>query len=353
MLGFDQRAARYTWTAAAVVLALCLVYLLRRTLFIFILALLFAYLLSPLVNLLDRALPGRTRTPALALAYIIFVGGVVLLGTQIGSRVAEEATTFTRVFPSMLAKWQAPSPGASPEINSLKAEIIRRVRTAVGESSTGLLARLPEAGVQFLALAGDLLYVVIVPVLAFFFLKDGRAIRDHILDLLDEGPQRALIDDLMADVNLLLAHYMRALLLLALSAFTAYSVFFGIIGAPYALLLAALGGLLEFIPMLGPVTAGLMMVIVGVVAGAPVLAMIVFMLVYRVFQDYILGPHLMGQGVALHPLLILFGIFAGAEIAGIAGTFFSVPVLALARVVYVRIRKARLGLRVPGPVVVA
>ena len=58
----------------------------------------------------------------------------------------------------------------------------------------------------------------------------------------------------------------------------------------------------------------------------------------------------MGQGVALHPLLVLFGIFAGAEIAGIAGTFISVPVLALARVVYVRIRKARLGLHLPGQV---
>jgi predicted PurR-regulated permease PerM len=51
----------------------------------------------------------------------------------------------------------------------------------------------------------------------------------------------------------------------------------------------------------------------------------------------------MGQGVELHPLLVLFGVFAGAEVAGIAGTFLSVPVLALARIVYVRIRKARLS----------
>jgi predicted PurR-regulated permease PerM len=53
----------------------------------------------------------------------------------------------------------------------------------------------------------------------------------------------------------------------------------------------------------------------------------------------------MGHGIQLHPLLVLFGVFAGAEIAGIAGTFLSVPVLALGRVVYVRIRKARLSVR--------
>ena len=57
MLGIERAAARYTWTAAIVLLFLYLVYLLRSTLFVFALALLFAYLLSPLVDLLDHAIP--------------------------------------------------------------------------------------------------------------------------------------------------------------------------------------------------------------------------------------------------------------------------------------------------------
>jgi predicted PurR-regulated permease PerM len=57
-------------------------------------------------------------------------------------------------------------------------------------------------------------------------------------------------------------------------------------------------------------------------------------------QDYVVSPHLMGRGVELHPLLVLFGVFAGAEVAGIAGTFLSVPVLALFRILYLRLRKA-------------
>ena len=80
MLGIDSRAARCTWTAALVVLGIWLLYLLRSTLFVFILAVLFAYLLAPLVNLINRFLPGKwTRTPALALAYVLVVGLVVLL----------------------------------------------------------------------------------------------------------------------------------------------------------------------------------------------------------------------------------------------------------------------------------
>ena len=88
MLGIDARAARYTWTAAFVLILLWLVYLMRTTLFVFVVALLFGYLLSPLVDLIDRFLPGkRTRTPALAIAYVIFVAALVVAITQIGSRV--------------------------------------------------------------------------------------------------------------------------------------------------------------------------------------------------------------------------------------------------------------------------
>jgi predicted PurR-regulated permease PerM len=82
-------------------------------------------------------------------------------------------------------------------------------------------------------------------------------------------------------------------------------------------------------------------VLVSALSGSHPVAVLVFLLAYRVFQDYILSPHLMEQGVEVHPLLVLFGVFAGAEVAGIAGTFLSVPILAMVRVLFVRMRKVR------------
>src|SRR5580658_4197334 len=105
MLGFDRRAASYSFTAAAVLLALYLVYLVRSTLFVFTLALLFAYLLSPLVDLLDRFLPGRTRTPALALAFVIFVALMALFVSQIGARAVKQAELLNKSLPNLLASW--------------------------------------------------------------------------------------------------------------------------------------------------------------------------------------------------------------------------------------------------------
>ena len=342
MFGIDRRAAYYTWTAVLVVLLVWLVYLVRATLFIFILALLFAYLLAPLVNLLDRFLPGRrTRTPALALAYILLVGVVILAGSQIGTRAVEEANNLAKKFPELLQRWQnadGPTGGGS-----LQEQILGKLRAGITERSNELIAALPQVGLRAITVASNVIYVVIIPILGFFFLKDGRLIRQHVLDLVSDEPRRVLLDDVLADVNLLLASYMRALVLLALSTFTAYGIFFSILGVPYAVLLAALAGMLEFIPMVGTLAASLTIVIVAALEGAHVIIVLIFLLAYRMFQDYVLSPQLMRQGVELHPLLVLFGVFAGSEVAGIAGTFLSVPVLALVRIVYLRMRKTRLG----------
>jgi predicted PurR-regulated permease PerM len=347
MLGIDRRTARYVWTAALTVLALCLLYLIRHTLFVFVLALLFAYLLSPLVNVLDRALRGnRTRGLALGLAYVIFVGVVALIGTQIGSRVVAQGVALGQKLPELLQSWQQASERPSPA-NSLRAQILERAKAEIAARSGDILALASKAGLKALSAVGNLVYVVIVPILGFFFLKDGDVIRRHILDLVDEGPRRALLDDVLADIHLLLARYMRALVLLSLATFTAYTVGFSIMGVPYAVLLAALAGIFEFVPTIGPLAAGVTIVVVGAVSGASVVAIVIFVLAYRVVQDYILSPLLMKQGVELHPLLVLFGVFAGAELAGIAGAFLSVPVLALARVIYERIRKARMGALAP------
>ena len=323
-------------------LLLVAIYRVRVTLFVFVLAVLFAYLLSPLVDFLDRVLPtSRTRTPALALAYVLFVAILVVIVTQIGSRVVEQANAFIKIAPGLLAQWQQPSPDATPAENSLKAQVLSRLREMISTYGNDIFAALPKAGMKMLSLASDLIYVIVVPILSFFFLKDGRTIRNNMLDLLGEGPRRQLVDEVIADTHLLLARYMRALVSLCVAVFVTYGIFFAVLGVRFAILLATLGAALEFIPMIGPFTAGVIITIVAAVNGTSVLAIVIFLIVYRIFQDYVLSPYLMGSGVELHPLMVLFGVFAGAELAGVAGAFLSVPVLAFARIFYFRLRKDR------------
>jgi predicted PurR-regulated permease PerM len=155
-----------------------------------------------------------------------------------------------------------------------------------------------------------------------------------------KGPRRDELKAIAADVHLLLAQYMRALVLLAAVAFTAYGLFFFLIGVPYGILLAAIAFFLEFIPVVGPLVTAVAVLMVAGLSGYPhMFWIIIFLAVFRIFQDYVLSPHLMSKGAKLQPVMVIFGILAGGQIAGLPGIFFSVPVLAILRIVYRQLKK--------------
>src|SRR5579863_5263553 len=104
MLGIDPKAARYTWTAALVLLALGALYLIREALVVFVIALLIAYLLYPLMDLIDRHLPSKTRTPALAITFVLALGLVAGLGISVGSVVATQAANLAAQAPDFLER---------------------------------------------------------------------------------------------------------------------------------------------------------------------------------------------------------------------------------------------------------
>ena len=339
--GLDRRAASYTWTVVFILLLLAVVYLIRETLFVFALALLFAYLLWPLVHYLDRRLPGRSRAPALAIVYLSLVGLLVAVGIAVGSRVVLQANALAMRIPELLSRLEKPVELiASPSLPTFKEAVISTLQKQLVEHSRDLLSLLPNIALGFLSHAGSLIYIVLVPILGFFFLKDGPEFRNSILEMLAEGSRRDEIKEIAADVHLLLAQYMRALVLLAAAVFVAYGLFFSLIGVPYGILLAAIAFILEFIPLVGPLVAAVAILMVAGLSGFHhLLWILVFLAVFRVFQDYVLSPHLLSKGAELQPVVVIFGILAGGQIAGIPGTFLSVPVLATLRIVYRQLKK--------------
>jgi predicted PurR-regulated permease PerM len=108
---------------------------------------------------------------------------------------------------------------------------------------------------------------------------------------------------------------------------------------PYALVLGTLGGMLEFIPVIGPLVAAVTIVGVGLLLSFPHwIGLVIFLGVWRLIQDYITSPRIMGRSMELHPLAAIFGVMAGGEVAGILGIFLSIPVMASLRIVFRRWR---------------
>lgn len=344
MLGIEPRAARYAWTAALVLLLICTIYIVRVTLIVFVIALLFAYLLYPLMDLFDRHLTAKTRTPALAMTFVIVIGALAVVGSLIGSVVANQAGNLAReapVFLDRLSQNPPPGPeGARSLTTRATGAIVGQLRAHYGD----IVSEVPRFSMRILSVSRNLIYVIVIPILSFFILRDGRSIRDGFLEMLDTGQEAA--KETLADVHTLLLQYMRALLFLCCATFISFSIVLTAMGVPYSILLAAIAFPLEFVPLVGPLTAAVIIVTVSLVTGYPhLLWLIVYLGLYRLFQDYVLSPHLMSQGVELHPLLIIFGVFAGGEIGGVAGVFLSVPTLALIRLLYHHLNKVRVSRR--------
>ena len=336
MLGLDGRAARYTWTAVFILLLVALLYLIRETLVVFVVALLFAYLLWPLVKLLDRWLPGRSRVPALTIVYLSLVVLLIVIGIAVGSHVVQQANALAARLPELLSKLEPPIlPPFSPSALPLKITVISTLQQQLANHSRDILALLSNTALGVISRAGNLIFIVLVPILSFFFLKDGREILSSVLGILAEGARRDMVERIAADLHVLLAQYMRALVLLGIVASLAYGLFFSIMGVPYGILLAAVAFPLEFVPMIGPLGGAVIVLLVAGLSGSThLLGIFVFLVAFRFFQDYVVSPRLLSAGMKLHPLLVIFGVLAGASIAGVAGSFLSVPVLATLRIVY-------------------
>ncbi len=345
MLGVDRRAARAAWSVVLVALLAVVVYQIRRTLLIFAAAVLFAYLLSPVVNLVDRLSARRvSRNLSLAIVYLLLVAALIAAGGVIGSAVVEEATNLAARLPELLKNLEKPLdlPWLPEWFGPAKTSVLASLGGLLEQHSKDVLPVLQRVGREALSVIGSLAFLILVPILSFFFLKDGREIRQALLDQLAGSPRRALAEDILSDVHLLLARFTRAVALLCLATFVSYLLFFSALGVPYALLLATAAGLLEFIPVIGPLSAAAAILLVAGFSGYPHLVWVLaFLAAYRLFQDYVLQPYLMSSGVELHPLLVIFGVLAGEQTGGVAGMFLSIPVLATLRVVFLRIRKAQ------------
>jgi predicted PurR-regulated permease PerM len=344
MLGIDPRAARAAWTVFLIALVVAAAYAIRATLVVFMIALLFAYLLTPVVGLVERFTPKRiSPRVALVIVYLALVGVIVALTLTVGSRIVDEANNLATRLPDLLKNrdWinEIPLPAW---LEPVRTRMVQLLQSELDNGGKDVLPYVKSVGGQLLSGAKYLIYLVLIPILAFFFLKDGRQMREQFVSGMVAVERRLVVEEILEDINRLLGQYIRALVLLSVSTFIGYSLFLGISGAAYAVLLAGVAAVGEFLPVVGPAAAGAIALLVTGLAGYPHLVwFVIFWIVFRIFQDYAVSPYLMGKGVELNPLLVLFGVLAGEQIAGVTGMFFSVPVIATLRVLFVRLQRAR------------
>ena len=341
----DSRTSRVLITALLFAVGFGFVYAARRTLILFLFAIFFAYLINPGVLRLEKLVRGRGR--AIAVIYLLLIIGLAVFGLLVGPRIARQATRLGQAMPGLMDK--ASTGQISGQIGQIAVEFGNRhgwsdatqtfIQNFLRNHREDLFKLGQRVGVRAAESAQEIWVLFLVPILAVFFLRDGGSFHEFLLATVQSRTQREFLQDVLRDMNQMLAQFIRAQLTLAALSFLAYSSFLGALRVPYALMLGTAGGAMEFVPVVGPLVAGAAMMAVAILAGYSHWPLVLlFLIIWRLVQDYVISPRVMGGSVQLHPLAALFGVLAGGEIAGVLGVYLSIPVMASLRIVWRRWR---------------
>jgi predicted PurR-regulated permease PerM len=304
---------------------------------LFVFAAIIALLLTPVIDRMER-LPifkGR-RAVAVLLLYIVIIGLV--------------AGVIALVTPALIGQAKQ-----LPELETRALGLVRSLQDAIDNAGIPLKLSLPSAtgGISTAVLGsvlgiltgtlGTLINILLVIVISIYLLIEGRQLIASMRKLFPEREE--VYDFTLVAVGTTVGQYARGQLIMSFVMGTYTGVAMTLIGVPYAVVLGILTFFLEFLPLIGaPVGMGVAVLIALAFKGPLVgLLALIIALGGHAIEAYILGPRVTGSATRIHPLVAMAALLIGAELAGILGALFGVPIAALANVFLGAVYRAQRG----------
>ncbi|MFC3551039.1 AI-2E family transporter [Lysobacter cavernae] len=329
---------RLQW--AALGLGACwLLWLLAPILTPFVVALLLGWLGDPLVDRLQRS--GRSRNVAVTLVFTLMAMLVLLALAVLVPLIERQISTLVTSLPryrdwlmGTALPWVEMRTGYEItnwlDLNHL-VQLVRDNWERAGGFATTLLGYLSRSSFAVIGLVAN---VALLPVIAFFFLRDWDLIVERVASLIprDHLPTASLLARESSDV---LGAFLRGQFLVMLVLGVMYGLGLWAVGLDLGILIGLIAGLLTFVPYLGPASG----IILGVIAALVqygdwqhVAGVLVVFGVGQVIESYVLTPKLVGDRIGLHPVAVIFAVLAGGQLFGFLGMLLALPVAAVANV---------------------
>lgn len=303
----------------------------------FLIAFIFAYLLNPFVLFLERKKLPRLLGTTISIFAILLIGGLILsfiippffeqIGLLISSapqKISELNEFFNRQVLPELNRLGVIYPEFQKFIST---ELPSKLNNLFNGIFNNILSVISGVSVVF----NQIVNLIIIPVMTFYFLKDFDKILKAFLKLFNSDFQNKLLD-ISSRIDKIFGNYIRSFLMVSLINGTIVTTGLTLIGVPYAVVLGLLSALLNFIPYFGVIISFSIGFLISILSGVSGLNLILVPVVYfgeNLLESSLIVPKIIGEKVGLHPLLILFAIFVFGYFGGIVGMLISVPVTAL------------------------
>ena len=293
-----------------------------HTIILLIASFLVAYILGPLVVHVERV--GLPRLAAIILVYLAIVGGLAIGGYFLLTPLTDQLRSLSDTLKNL--QDTQTSLGAFLQAHGIKvnAADVRNQLSNIGSAGGSVIDGTLNVIQGIVRTVTDILLILVV---TFYFLLDGRAMHDRAVRLLPAAYQGRWFF-FEATLNLVLGGYIRGQFIVAATVGTAAGLGCYIIGVHYAIVIGLLAFLFELIPMIGPVLGAIPAIAISLFQPhTPVVWVIVYFVVLQQIESNLIVPRVSGHAVGLHPLAALLALLAGLDLAGIGGALLAVPLV--------------------------
>ncbi|WP_445322365.1 AI-2E family transporter [Paenibacillus sp. IHBB 10380] len=295
----------------------------------FLVAMIISYVLNPVVCMLqNRKVP---RSMAVLLIYAVFITSLAVIVINMIPMFIKQLEELNEHLPEMTMHAQS-------FVTNLDNNLLPSgVRTGITNWFFQLEDRLALGISNFMNHIGStinmVLNIFIVPFLIFYILKDFDLLERTVVAYLPRSRRKSIVV-LLKEIDNALGNYVRGQFLVCFIIGVFAYIGYMIIGMPYALLLASVVAIFNVVPYLGPfLGAAPAVVMASTVSIKMLLLVVVVNTICQILESNVISPQVVGRKLHLHPVLIIFSLLVGGELAGIVGLILAVPFLAVIKVI--------------------
>jgi predicted PurR-regulated permease PerM len=297
----------------------------------FVIAIIISYVLNPVVNLLNsRKVP---RPVAVLLIYAVFIASITVILMNVIPMFIRQLKELSEHLPELGESAQYMLNDINhnrllpPSVREGLNKALVQLENQISESITGFVNDIGST-------INSVFVAFIVPFLVFYMLKDFKLIERTTLTFVPKKHRRSMIR-LFLDIDHALGNYVRGQIIVCFIVGISAYLGYWLIGMPYPLLFASVVAVFNIIPYLGPFLGAAPALIMAMTISWKMVLMVALVnMAVQTLESNVISPQVVGRTLHMHPLVIIFILLVGGELAGIVGLILAVPVFAVGKVVY-------------------
>lgn len=305
--------------------------------FPFLLSILIAYLLYPIVQKIHSL--NIPKGLAILLIYVLFFGGIIFAINRVYPLFIRQLTELSDQLPELITTYKEWIYQLYESTAFLPEVVHDKMDNLFSKIETDIEKLVSKFVISITKIFDIIIVITVIPVLIFYFLKDTKQMKVWLKKWIPSTyHHRAHV--ILYSIDKSLGNYIRGQMLVCLFVSITTFICFYFLGLKYALVLAIIMGITNFIPYFGPIIGALPALAIALTISTNLVIFVVLtVFIIQLIESNLLSPYIVGRSIHIHPVAIIFALLVGSELGGVIGLLVAVPLLTVSNEIVKQISK--------------